>query len=43
MIGAAVDLSLPVIGSEEFIARAESIFPFTYYKDNFIHCGLFNQ
>jgi hypothetical protein len=43
MVGAAIDLPLPVIGAGEFIELAESIFPFTYVGDGFIHCALFNR
>jgi len=41
--GQACDLALPAIGSDEFIALAESIFPFTYVGNGFVHCGLFNR
>ena len=41
--GQAADFPLPAIGSDDFIALAESIFPFTYVGDGFIHVALFNR
>ena len=43
MSGEAVDFPLPIIGSEDFTALAESIFPFTYVGEGFVHCALFNR
>ena len=41
--GQAVDFPLPAIGDEEFISLCESIFPFTYVGEGFVHCALFNR